>query len=424
MNRYPLFFLLFSLTLVAFAVVDVRYLGLVFNQAVRWVFLVLLFAFLLWRGSLGRGLQGGVGALILMYTCWIIATVFWSEVPALSLPKAFVNAIVVLTCVSAGFTWANAMAPNHSLTVYASISAVTVISGVAGVTVPEATMDTGSVVLYSGLAYNPNLLGILIIMSMPWALWFYDESRNKPLRRRILAFFCLALLLATLLFTGARSSILSVGVVVLVYLLYAGFGRSLAILAVGVSALLVFPSLIDWAWSLIQKGQQESGDILYSRREVWEASLAGAEQGGMFGVGYGVSAGEHVFEGGFSAIGYGREKGNSALAVIEELGQIGFVLYVLLMLGLLWRLISAAHVAPSRAMRIQIALVLGTLLALIISSQFEAWWTAPGSPPSPFFWALSGSGIALSSIAQRAARDRLRAAAQAKTDLWRRYVRH
>ncbi len=410
LKGYRLFFLVFALTLVAFASVDIRYFGVVFNEWVRWVFMALLFALVLVRRSLGRGLRSGVGVMILIYTCWVFASVLWSEVPDLSLPKAFVNMIVVLTCVSAGFTWADATAPNHSLTVFASISALAIIAGVLGATLPEATIDTGSVILYSGLAYNPNLLGILIIMSMPWALWFYHDSRNKHPRRRVLALLCLALLLATLLLTGARSSILSVGVVGLVYMFHGGGKRNAMMVAVGVfvaiAVVQAFPNLIDWAGSLVAKGTQESGDIFDSRRGVWEASLAGAEQGGMFGVGFGVSAGDSGFEGGVTAVGYGREKGNSALAVIEELGQVGFVFYVLLILGLLLRLSRAARIAPSQAIRVQIALVLGTLLAMVINSQFEAWWTAPGAPASPFFWALAGSGLALSSAAERAARAR------------------
>lgn len=406
------FFAIFALTLAAFAAVDVRYVGLVFNHWVRWVFLTLLLVLVVTRCGLWRGLRGSVGGLILAYLCWTLGTVCWSEVPDISLPKAFAQTIVVLTCLNAGFAWVDAGGPNNSLNVFASISALTVIAGTVGVNLIEATIDTGSVILYSGLAYNPNLLGILIIMSMPWALWFYHESREKSWSRRSVAILDLAALVIILIFTGARSSIMSVGVVGLVYLWYAGFGRNAKVLAVGVFSVVVavqiFPQITQWTGALIEKGTQESGDLLASRREVWDKSLAGAEQGGLFGVGFGVSAGDTVFEGGFTAVGYGREKGNSALAVMEELGQIGFAIYVSLLLALLWRLAAAASVAPLREIRVQIALVIGTLLALIVNSQFEAWWTAPGAPASPFFWALTGVGIALSSVADRDANNRRR----------------
>lgn len=412
-KSYRFFFLVFGLTLVAFAAVDVRYIGQVFNHSARWGFLAALFTLTISQGTFGRGLRGGAGALILIYIGWVLATVMWSEIPALSLAKGGVNALVVLTCLSAGFTWVERAAPEHSLTVFALNSALAVIAGTAGAAMGEAQVHTSeTTVLYSGLAYNPNLLGILIIMSMPWTLWFYDQSRNKTLRRRLLAYGCLALLLLTLILTRARSSILSVCIVGITYVYYRGFIRiaitsALAVLAVA-AIFQALPGLTEWIWGLMEKGQ-ESGDLLYSRREVWGASLAGAKQGGLFGSGFGVSAGAQAagdFLENLTAVGYGREKGNSALAVIEELGQTGFVLYVTLLLRLLWQLIRAARVAPTATMRVQLALVLGTLLAMIVNSQFEAWWTAPGSPGFPFFWSLAGAGLALSLASQRAERYR------------------
>jgi len=405
LRRQQLLLILTGLTLVAFAAVDVRYLGAIFNDSMRWLLLALLLVVLLIRGAIGSGTGGVLGALIAAYCIWVLSSVSWSLVPALSLPKAIVAVLVIFVFTGAGFEWVRRVGERHALTLFAPLSALALLVALVGSSLPEATIDTGSVVIYSGLAYNPNLLGILIIMALPWAMSTYDASRQGKMRKRLFSYLLLATLLAALFFTGARASILAVALAIATYVLCTGFGRNMTIAAVGVlvasAVLTAFPGMIGSLWEIMQKGAGEGGDIFLSRRETWGQSLAGAEQGGWFGLGYGVSAGHANFEGGFTAAGYGREKGNSALAVIEELGVVGFALYLSMLAGVLRTLISAALRAQSREARGSLAIAAGTILGLIANSQFEAWWTAPGAPASPFFWTLVGVSIRMAETQKR-----------------------
>jgi hypothetical protein len=399
-----LFLVLLALTLIAFAAVGTRYLGVVFNHLTRFGLLGLLLLFLLSRGYLGRGLSGAFGLWTVVYLAWVCATVLWSQVPDLTAPKALLQVVVTVAFVSAGYVWTTRSPPEHAFSAFAGMTLLVVITGILGAAITDASIDMGGLVLHRGLAYNPNLLGILVLMSLPWTVWFFHSNhRASSLNRRAIAYASAVGVLGVVLLTGARSSILGVGLAGVIYLYYAGLARyaaalGLAILA-GAISILVVPDLPDRIWSIVAKGTEESGDLLFSRRQVWEDSLAGAKEGDLIGVGFGVSAGLTEFSGGFSAEGYGREKGNTALAVLEELGVFGFIFYLFVLVGFLARLVRAAARVPGSNLRVQLGLVMGTAIGLIANSQFEAWFVAPAAPASPFFWALLGCGIGL---AQRA----------------------
>ena len=134
-----------------------------------------------------------------------------------------------------------------------------------------------------------------------------------------------------------------------------------------------------------------------SRGAPMELSLAGAKQGGLIGVGYGVSVGANPdgYLGGLSSVGYGREKGSSPLAIVEEVGLVGLVLVLLLLLHLFRCALKAYRLSPTRQVRTLIGLSSGLFFGLIVHSNFEAWFVAPGSAESLFFWGFIGALYAL-----------------------------
>jgi hypothetical protein len=118
--------------------------------------------------------------------------------------------------------------------------------------------------------------------------------------------------------------------------------------------------------------------------------------GGLVGGGYGVSIGDHkVFAGGLTAIGYGREKGNTQMAIVEEVGLVGFAIYLVIHILLLYRLQSTASSWPSGPHKQVLSLVTGVLMGMMVHSVFEAWWVAPGSPEYVYFWTMAGVAIGL-----------------------------
>ena len=124
------------------------------------------------------------------------------------------------------------------------------------------------------------------------------------------------------------------------------------------------------------------------------------------GAGYGISIGADTsgYRGGITAVGYGREKGNSPLAVVEETGIIGFVLVCLI----IWRLFAIALKAYSASTRREsrqlIGLFAGLLFGMLIHSNIEAWWVAPGSAESILFWGFAGMSYALFTLVKAQSR--------------------
>jgi O-antigen ligase len=130
--------------------------------------------------------------------------------------------------------------------------------------------------------------------------------------------------------------------------------------------------------------------------------------GGWAGVGYGISAGWETgdFQAGVTSVGYGREKGNSQLAIVEETGLVGLGLSLLVVVVVFRKLARGYRAAPSRDAKVLIGLVMGTLAGLLVQSVFEAWWDAPGSPEFVLFWVMTGVGLGVAQAVRARAASR------------------
>ena len=137
---------------------------------------------------------------------------------------------------------------------------------------------------------------------------------------------------------------------------------------------------------------KDGGKILGRRMILWEPSFEAAKIGGVFGLGYGVSApniktpvltGSHYDDG-----RYIREKGNSVLAMIEETGLIGLILFLLPMIWIIRKFTiynSQFTIKENFRSNSTLYIVHCTLLAMLVHSQFEAWWVGVGSITFPIY---------------------------------------
>ena len=115
------------------------------------------------------------------------------------------------------------------------------------------------------------------------------------------------------------------------------------------------------------------------------------------GGGYGVTIGQDEFVlDNLNAANYGREKANSQLGIIEETGIIGIALYLTLLFVYFSKSIRFwRSLKPSDSRKVLMGIVLGTMLGMIAVSVFEAWWDAPASNESVYFWTLFGISLGL-----------------------------
>lgn len=404
------FDLLLPFGLLATAGVGVQYVNVIFSSNVRWLVLFLIFAGLFANRWLFFGLKGRTALLSALFLIYAVLTTAWSNIPLLSLPKSFLQLLTGLSYFVLAVFWTKRAEKNEALNFLWPIAGLVIVAAAAGTAVVGSSFQMNDdVTLYRGLSYNPNYLGMLLLIAIPLSL-IYSVRNDVSKRRRWLAVAVLLFLIIMLLQTVSRASLLSASVILLFFFWGRGSTKLVAIFALGtVSAglvTLIAPQIMDdLTVQFIQKGQT-SETAFFSREVLITESLEGARAGGVLGLGHGVSFGFSDYVSGQGSAQYGREKGNITLAMIEELGWVGLLLFAGMLLSTVSSLVSAIRVAVSREERTILFLVLGTILALLVHAQFEAWLLAPGAAATPIFWAFIGVASELSRRIRKEARVR------------------
>lgn len=394
---------LFGLAAVAAVASTIPQFNFLFNAATRWLFMFALLVPVFMSGSIFSCLLTPFGFLAVVYTLWCMLTSFWSAEPMLTLAKSVAMGMTALALASGGMAWARTSGPKHLFTPFVGFTAAALGASLIGLPSEKAfDIPTEGITLFQGAVTGSNLLGIMQAMAMPFLLWRLYIDRANPL----LALFWAALILAAFVFcllSGSRGALIATLLPFLGFALAFGFLRFTAMLMAGAVALLallvVVPAANDVARRIVYKTSDTGASLFSTRESVWIESLEMAKSGGATGAGFGVSIGSESFEGGFTAVGYGREKGNSQLAILEELGFVGLTLYIALLGGLIVPLVTMIMNTRDTRRRMAGGIVLGSLLGITGQSLFEAWFVAPGAPESAYFWALAGLSLGLTAAA-------------------------
>jgi O-antigen ligase len=313
--------------------------------------------------------------------------------------KAGAFIVVVTAFLAGGQSWVNRLQPQHPLFFTLPVVIAALFSSISTHSA-QIKMATG-VSIYQGLTGNPNYLGLISAASLPLPIYrAYVGWRNGANRQ---AFFwgALTVALALLLWrSGSRASLLCGIVVVGAFALVVSSGRRVAtavLLVFAVGAISVAaPELQQGVYQRVIVKNTRGDDAFFSRRATWEKTYDAAKEGGVLGLGYGVSAGFSDYSFGLTSNTYGREKGNAQLAVWEETGLVGLALYAIFLLALFQELVGGLLRTPGPEQRAEFALVIGLVAGLLAQSVFEAWWTSPGSMESAVFWSAVGVATALS----------------------------
>lgn len=378
----------------------ITFLAPVFTVSVRWALLLALLLFTIrWPMSL-RWLRSRAGVFVIASMFWTLLTLLWSVQPLLTLMKAMAFALVVVALTSAGYRWLRVNPMRYALAFLFPLMVAALLAGVLGRTDESAYAAGPGMDLYRGLTGNSNMFGSLMFMVSPLALWNFHCNSGRAARRVAWA-AVLLLIFIMLLLSVSRASIVAFIVLLAAYGLTLRIARRALIVVFGVlavtSALMIWPGTLHGLEAkYVRKNLQvQNSAVAYSRLEPWKVSWQMAREGGWLGAGYGVSIGAGAFKGGLTTVGYGREKGNTQLAVMEETGIVGLVLHFLVagsVLGLVWRTIRASRDENVRALA---AIVGGALLGALVIGIFEAWWVAPGAPESIWFWTMVGVALGL-----------------------------
>lgn len=384
---------LFPLTLLSFIGPTIFYLSRILSTRERWLFLGLLALqqLLVRRRPIGN--QGFVFFLFL-YATWCITTTFWSEVYELSLYKSILFFVVAFTMVYAGHNWVTRQGAGKCFDYMVPVAVIAYSAGIPGYFFSPSPY-VGN--FYQGLVNGSNMLGSLMYMSAPIVFWRLYVDWGNIRRRRCLILLCISSFVIIYM-THSRSSLL-VALTILGGVLLSLKVKKQIMIAYFAVLLFTLGSLIfhEEGSSIIQQLLYKNSEtIIFSRLDPWSKSLEKAILGEWIGGGYGVSIGDDSWKGGsFTSFGYGREKGNTQMAIIEETGVVGLVLYVMMLCSLFFYLFTKFLTIVDKDTRTALGIFMGALTGMVLQTVFEAWWVAPGSPESPLFWALAGAALGL-----------------------------
>lgn len=373
---------------------SIAFLRPFFTTNNRWLFVAILFFPILVKKSFFKAVNPHLAITIFIYASWCFCTTFWSEVSVLTFIKSSLFFIVAVTLIQTGRIFANLNNWKKALNIFAIPIALFFLAAIAGKRWnPELNISfSESLSLYRGSMLGANLFGFAMAISLPYILWKLYGSRKARLK-----FFYIGLIILDLYYlflSSSRASILLASIIIIFFWL--GLKINKRILFLLMASTLIFITIIlfpeKMATLAVKYVYKNNNNLFYSRQTEWKTSFNAAKSGGLLGLGYGVSYGKKDFNFiyGLTSSHYGREKGNSQLAVIEETGLIGFSLYLMLLLVTGSRLQILIKSAPSQEHKMLALILTGTCLAMIIHSAFESWWNSPGSPECFIYWLLIG----------------------------------
>lgn len=367
----------------------------IFGGNIRYIFLAIVFLYLLMTRWLLKGLGLKFTIVLLIYLAWCVSTSIWSGVPFLSLVKSLVFSVTVITMISVGYRWALKNPQRDCFDYLILFVVAALLAGALGRLGVGSSSIVSGVEIYQGLTGNANLLGSIQNMSIPFLLWALHCSWNSK-SQKIKWGLLLLLAIVFLLLSYSRSSILATTVTFLVYVESLEMQKKWLIIMGGIFLSIILTlflsvTVMSALSTYIYKSTLDQ-DILRTRQPVWEVSYEQARKGGLYGGGFGATIGDAEYQLGSEGFkkGYGREKGNSQLAIIEETGVVGFVLYVLL-ISIIFIKIVPMYFRLRGNQKILLGISVGALLGMLTQSCIEAWWSAPGAPETVFFWLMVGA---------------------------------
>lgn len=362
----------------------------------RWVWIISVFYYLMLRQLLINRLDPLFFFIIYSYFGWCFLSSFWSDILLLSLSKSILFALVATSGISLGLQWMRKFPLSDALNYLAPVAIISLLSGFWGFLTGTVIQLQPELFLFQGFISGSNMLGILLCIAFPYLLWktylnwTSFENRSFWLFFSFFCFFFLTLALS-------RSALLSTLATFLGFLfsLKASkkFWSLFCALLVLLTIFFINPLTIDHVIKkYVYKTTQENSALFYTREQNWADSYQAAKEGGWSGLGFGVSVGWKKFNwnNALTSVGYGREKGNSQLAIIEETGIIGFLLYLLLLSIIILKLILLHRRPMHRDERVFLGIVEGMFAAIVLHSIFEGWWTSPGALETFYFWVLTG----------------------------------
>ncbi len=257
------------------------------------------------------------------------------------------------------------------------------------------------IVLHFSLLGNPNSLGAVMgVAIVPVLVWGILVTEDRRVSRRRLFALCLAAYLlvssasrAGLLASAASVTVMCVSLRRGMLLLRGALALLFLIAAVGVLQPSNFNSLLTSATDkFIYKGKIEQG-VLGSRKDPWQETVDVIKQNPWFGSGFGTDlmkpakVHDSLTE---TNTGSNREHGSAYLSLLQYMGLLGIVPFVILLMMILLQIRRVCLWMWQTANPQHYAIPLATVcFAGLIHASFEDWMFSTGYHLSVLFWTFA-----------------------------------
>lgn len=362
----------------------------------RYIYLIagIIILFIFGKETIGLLKENKMLLLFYPFTVWVLLTALWSYNPQLSLLRGLYLGFIVTTGILSGFLWYKKFS---NLQFLLPLNIIVIILSLVSLLIgyPSDNWLKIDVLAFRGFMTHPNTLSMLILFSSLPLFDFLFRSlgmpqgssvkRNKYVPALIIIVILINLLILAVTFS--RSAILAVIVFgILMMLTYHLKYLVLTFLVLSFLALIslfLFPQVPDYIYR--QYFLKGTDSAVASRNTLIEDSFKAAKNGGLTGLGYGVSD-TSIINPVYTRPGSGvREKGNSFLALTEETGLIGLILFVFPVFFIVLYGVKK-NIKFSR----DIMAVLFMIISLFVHSQFEGWLSGVASFGILYFFVFFG----------------------------------
>lgn len=356
--------------------------------------------------------------LLLMITAfgvWAAVTALWSSHPGVSLSRAGYFFLISVSPLILGYMWRKEnksdlfgfLLPANIMVVIVSLYSLLTSN-------PEDAWTGGHGMGFMGYAGHQNTLASAVVFTIPAVIYplvkFFSEKRLKDENNTTsqltvlqLVFFIilLTLNLYLVLITVSRGAVLTLIVLAGVFVLLNFRLRTIALTMLIASVMI---TVLYFSSEQFRNFTFKTENTIGDRRKInINATIEAANKGGLFGIGYGISAtpSDTLTRG--RILGdekrFDREKMISSLALIEETGYAGLTLFLLPIIFVLIKLFkrySESKKLPSPislTVQTETAFAIAVLAALIFHAQIEGWWVGVGSVQLPTLFLVMSSEL-------------------------------
>lgn len=413
---------------VALAVSHVDFLNIPLGRRARWVSLAALAAVALVYAANRPGRRLRPDLIVWLAAAFLVlalASASWSPNASLTLGRATTLLFLFVAggAIAFGTGGGERAAGGVLLALLAGAAAVAVGGGIELAVDPDRALvpaTTGSPTRYNGLGGNPNMMAMLLAVSLPLAVWAFLEARSTLGKSLSVAVFLV--FNASIVASGSRGALLAAAVgLAALGLALPGRRRVRAALAVGAVGLLALnigitqvpqpaerdPVLHPEFGSQQPLGPRDAQFILplesefgfpaersaatsrrrslfdsSGRAQAWDGALEQALERPMLGYGFGTE--DRIFVDRFYRF-YSSAVENSYVGTALQLGVVGFCLLLALLAALVARGVRRLGVLSAHARPVAAA-CLGVVAAGLMLAVSQSYLTSVGNPATTPFW--------------------------------------